>query len=98
MIDPLEVSDDAGGVADIGRLALGAFHAGFFGDVAAIVADGAADVDAPVIAAEPSCHIDQFNTCLLSGMLVEVEVERAASIEKIDDFSAMKDHFIEDVR
>ena len=96
--DALQVADDARAVVNVVRAAGAARGQGAFVDVVAFVADGDAHVNAEVVAAGVRSYVEQFAVACLREGFVEIEVQRRAAVQPVDQLAAVQDEFVQRVR
>ena len=68
---------------------------GAFVDVLAVVADGDAHVDAEVVAAGFRGDVEQGQVAVGVECFVEVEVQRGAAVQPVNEFAAVQEEFVE---
>ena len=95
--DALQVADDARAVVNVARAAGAARGQGALVDVVAFVADGDAHVDAEVVAAGVRGDVEQFAVAFLAERFVEVQMQRRAAVQPVDEFAPVQDEFVERV-
>ena len=95
--DALQVADDARAVVDVARAAGAACSQRAFVDVFAVVADGDAHVDAEVVAAGVRRDVQQFAVAFPAQRFVQVQVQRRAAVQPVDEFASVQDEFVERV-
>ena len=94
--DAAQVTDDAGQVVDILRVAFGALLEVALVDVAAVVADGVGNVEGEVVAAFLGGHLEQLHVLLLGEVLLEVAMQRRAAGEVLDVGGPVEAELVED--
>ena len=95
--DALQVADDARAVVDVARTAGAACCQRAFVNVFAVVADGDAHVDAEVVAAVVRGDVKQFAVAFLAERFIEVQMQRRAAVQPVDEFAPVQDEFVESV-
>ena len=63
----------------------------------AFVADGDAHVDAEVVAAGVRRDVQQFAVAFPAQRFVEVQMQRRAAVQPVDEFASVQDEFVEGV-